>query len=61
MAAKCQKNMKIGDSMWNYGLKHWISVRKTKEGRGYPLSEKFRDVKEKRVGEKLTVKLKMEK
>ena len=41
--------------MWNYGLKHWISVRKKKEGRGYLLSEKLCDVKEKSVGEKLTV------
>ena len=47
--------MKIGDSMWNFGLKHWISVRKKKKGRGYLLFEKLRDVKEKGVGEKLTV------
>ena len=48
--------MKTGDSMWNFGLKHWISVRKKKKVvPGYLLFEKLRDVKEKDVGEKLTV------
>ena len=46
--------MKIGDSMWNYGLNHWISVRRKKKVRD-TFCLKICDMKEKGVGEKLTV------
>ena len=38
-----------------FTINHSHFCKKEKEGRGYLLFEKLRDVKEKRVGEKLTV------